>query len=264
MEELKSAFMVELTNKDIENYLKRNNMVIIPVGSCEQHGDHLPLGTDVFIPNEIARRISKKMDALIAPPLYYTLSQGHKGASGLAYISARTLLSLAEDIGNSFLEVGFRRIFFLNGHWTNIGILTMACSEVSKNAPEDTQIYACTYWDTLPEDQLNDYLSLKVGLHANIGETSAVLAINSSLVDLNEAKEFWPKMPSFHGSPIAVLNAYFDAQEGSSWKTYKGGIFGNPKESSIEKGKKFLDQIEIAVLSFINEIEEMNRTLKIK
>ena len=264
MKELKSLFIVELTNKDIENYLKTNNMIIIPVGSCEQHGYHLPLGTDVFIPNEIARRVAKNKKALIAPPLYYTLSQGHKGASGLAYVSVRTFLSLAEDIGRSFLEAGFRRIFFLNGHYTNMGILTMACNEVSKDAPEDSQIYAVSYWDTLPEDQLNEYLSLNAGLHANVGETSAVLAINSSLVEMDKIKKFWPKFPNFHGSPGPVQNAFWECQVGSAYNCLKYGVWGNPEESSIEKGGKFLDQIETAVLNFIDEIEEMYKTLKIK
>ena len=261
MKELKSVFMAELTNKNIEEYLKKNNMILIPVGSFEQHGDHAPLGTDALIPNEIAKRIAIKKNALVAPPLYYTLSGGHRGASGLAYISVRTFLSLTEDICNSFLESGFHKIIFLNGHFTNMGTLTMACNEVSKHAPEYAQVYPISYWDALPENELNEYLSIDAGFHANVGETSIVMAIDPSLVDIKEAKEFWPKLPDFGGSLGPAFNAYFESRIGSAYKTLKYGIWGNPKESTIEKGKRFLDQIEIAVLRLINEIEEMYRTL---
>ncbi len=139
----------------------------------------------------------------------------------------------------------------------------MACNEVSKNAPANAQIYPISYWEALPEKQLDKYLSINVGLHANVGETSAIMAIDPSLVDLEKAKEFWPKLPKFKNSPVPALNAYFEAQFGSVYKTFKYGVWGNPKESSSQKGEEFLEQIEKALIITINEIEAMYRELKL-
>ena len=263
MKKKKSVFMSELSDYDIKEYLKRNRMILIPVGSLEQHGDHAPLGTDTFIPNEISKRVAIKKDVIVAPPINYSLSSSHKGASGLAYISSRTFLSLVEEICSSLIESGFQKIILVNGHYSNIGILTMACNEASKNASPDAQIYPISYWEALPEEQLNKYLSINVGLHANVGETSAIMAIDPSLVDLEKAKEFWPKLPKFKNSPVPALNAYFEAQFGSVYKTFKYGVWGNPKESSSQKGEEFLDQIEKALIITINEIEAMYRELKL-
>jgi creatinine amidohydrolase len=258
---LKTVFMAELTNQDIDEYLKEGNMVIIPVGSLEQHGAHAPLGTDVMIPREIARRVAIARNALVAPALNYGLSVAHQGFSGLATIGVRTLLSLAEDLCISFAKSGFRKIVFLNGHYTNSGTLTMACYEASGKIPEGTQAYQISYWEALPPDQLEEYISEKAGLHANIGETSAIMAIDPSLVDLSKAKVFWPDFPKFGASPGPALIAYFDTQVGANFQALPFGSWGDPTKSSVEKGKIFLDQIEKAVLRLMDEIDSIYERL---
>lgn len=254
--EPRSVFLAELTNQDVEDFLSSGgDMVIIPVGSLEQHGAHAPLSTDTMIPQEIARRVAVARNAFVAPAMSYGLSAAHEGFSGLAHVAARTFLALAEDLCLSFAGAGFRKIVFINGHYTNTGPLTMACYGVSKKLPEGTQAYQITYWEALPQDQLEDYLSLKVGLHANIGETSAVMAIDPSLVDLDKARDFWPNFPDFGASPSPALTAYFETQVGANFQALPFGTWGEPSKSSVEKGEEFLDQIEEAVLRLIEEIE---------
>ena len=259
---LKSVFLAELTNEDVEKYLRNKGMIIIPVGSIEQHGRHAPLGTDVIIPQEIAKRIAIKLNAIVAPPISYGLSAAHKGFSGLAYLSAKTFITVVEDLCKSLSSVGFKRIIFLNGHYTNTAALTLACYEISEKIPNKTQIYQITYWEALTAEKLNEYLSLKAGFHANVGETSVVMAIDPNLIDLSKATEFWPKFPKFGGNPSPALTAYFETQVGANFKALPGGVWGNPKNSTTKKGEKFLKEIENAVLRLINEIELVYKNLE--
>jgi creatinine amidohydrolase len=258
----KSVFLVELSNLDVEEFLMNGgDMVIIPVGALEQHGAHAPLSTDVLIPQEIARRVALSRNAVVAPPVNYGLSAAHKGFPGAAYISVNTFLGVVADLCRSFADAGFRKIVFINGHYTNTGPLTMACYDVSKELPEDTQAYQITYWEALPPEELEEYLSLKAGLHANIGETSAVMAINPSLVDLEKAQDYWPDFPDFEASPNPALTAYFETQVSANLQALPHGTWGEPSKSSVEKGEEFLQQIEKAVLRLIREVELMHSKL---
>lgn len=258
----RSVFLSELSNFDVEEFLKNGGeMVIIPVGSLEQHGAHAPLSTDTLIPQEIARRVALAHNALVAPPINYGLSAAHKGFVGAAHISVDTFLGFAIDLCRSFSDAGFSKIVFINGHYTNTGPLVMACYDVSKELPDGTQAYQITYWEALSTEDLEEYLSLKVGLHANIGETSAVMAIDPTLVDLDKAKDYWPPFPEFGASAYPALTAYFETQVSANLQALPYGTWGEPSKSSIEQGEIYLDQIEKAVLRLIQEIEQMHEKL---
>src|SRR6187551_1917487 len=109
-----TVFLGEMTNPEVEAFLKTHHTVIIPTGATEQHG---PLLTDVIIPNEIARRIAPTVGAVVAPTINYTLSYPHVGFTGLVHIRIPTFMALVEDLCASLASIGFRRIVFLNGHY---------------------------------------------------------------------------------------------------------------------------------------------------
>jgi creatinine amidohydrolase len=73
-----TVFLGELTNSELESWLEKSSTVIIPVGAVEQHGAHSAMLTDVIIPNEIARRVAPRLEALVAPPVSYALSWARK------------------------------------------------------------------------------------------------------------------------------------------------------------------------------------------
>ncbi|MFQ5425795.1 MAG: creatininase family protein, partial [Gaiellales bacterium] len=115
-----SVFLDELTDPEVAAYIRGYPaMVLIPTGSTEQHGAHGPLGTDVIIPREVCRRVAEVKSALVAPPVPYGLSSGHRGFKGLAYVNVDTYLKLIEDLTLSLAESGFRRIVFVNGHFVD-------------------------------------------------------------------------------------------------------------------------------------------------
>src|SRR5256714_2450705 len=182
-----TVFLGEMTNREIEAFLERHHTVIIPTGSTEQHGPHGPLATDVLIPQEIARRAAPQIGAVVAPPINYALSYPHVGFAGLVHIRIPTFMALIEDLCAAFANVGFKRIVFLNGHYDNTYAIAYGCAMASDRLAKDVKAFPINYWDGLTAAEAAEFSGLKNGLHANAAETSAILAINPDLVDLDRA-----------------------------------------------------------------------------
>lgn len=259
-----SVFMAELTLAQVEEHLERNNLILIPTGSTEQHGPHSPLSTDVIIPTEVCRRVAARLDALVAPALNYGISAGHRGFRALAYLTVPTFMSLVEDVTFSLAEAGWRRIVFVNGHYTNYFPVNMACMNVATRLPEGTRAWGVSYWESLPPEQLESYLSLSAGLHANIGETSAVMAVRPELVDLNAAVEEWPDFPDFQAPAFPSILAYFETNPGSVWRASRTGVWGDPRASSAELGEKFYSWIADAMVKLIRDVDESYERLNVR
>ena len=107
-----TVFLGEMTNLEVETFLKTHHTVIIPTGATEQHGPHAPLLTDVLIPQEIARRIAPTIGAVVAPPINYALSYPHVGFTGLVHIRIPTFMALIEDLVRVVRGVGVQADHF--------------------------------------------------------------------------------------------------------------------------------------------------------
>src|SRR4026209_484481 len=180
-----TVFLGEMTNPEVEGFLKTHHTVIVPTGATEQQGPHAPLLTDVIIPNEIARRIAPKFGALVAPPINYALSYPHVGFTGLVHIRIPTFIALVEDLCVAFANSGFKRIVFLNGHYDNTYAIAYACANAADKIGKDVKAFPMNYWDGFSAADASEFFPLKTGLHANAAETSAMLAINPALVDMD-------------------------------------------------------------------------------
>src|SRR5204862_1661088 len=107
----RSIFMPEMTNLQVREYLEAGgHTVIVPVGSTEDHGDHGPLWTDVYIPSEIAKRAAEELGALVGPPIPFGLAHDHRGAKGLVHVRLDTFVGLLRDVSTSLAEAGRKRI----------------------------------------------------------------------------------------------------------------------------------------------------------
>jgi creatinine amidohydrolase len=260
-----SVFMAELALPQVERYLDGGgDLVLVPTGSTEQHGPHAPLSTDVIIPTEVCRRLAARVGALVAPAVDYGISAGHRGFRGLAYLTAPTFMSVIEDLAFSLAEAGFRRIVFVNGHYTNYPPIITACMNVSTRLPEGTRAWGVSYWESLPPEELDQYLSLRSGLHANIGETSAVMAVRPELVDVAAAVEEWPDFPEFRAPSFPTILAYFETNPGSVWRAFRTGVWGDPRGSSAELGERFYSWIEDGMVKLLGDVDETYRRLNVR
>ena len=252
-----TVFLGEMTNPEVEAFLQRHQTVIVPTGATEQHGPHGPLATDVLIPTEIARRVAPEIGAVVAPPLSYALSYPHVGFTGLVHIRIPTFMALVEDLCASFAAVGFKRLVFLNGHYDNTYAIAYACANAAGRMGADVQAFPVNYWDALTEAEIGEFLGLTNGLHANLAETSAVMAINPDLVDLEKANAEFPPFPDFTVPTGPVHSAFFFSNPGSVFRATRSGTWGDARGSNAEAGERYL---QAGVRSTLALLENIDRT----
>ena len=253
-----TVFLGEMTNPEVEAFLEKHHTIIVPTGATEQHGPHAPLLTDVLIPQEIARRAAPRIGALVAPPINYTLSYPHVGFTGLVHIRIPTFMALIEDLCVAFADSGFTRIIFLNGHYDNTYAIAYACANAADKISKDVKAFPINYWDGLTAEEVAEFSTLKTGLHANAAETSAVLAINPDLVDMDRANAEFPPFPEFTVNNTGpVHTAFFFTSPGSVYWATKSGTWGDARTSTPELGERY---IEAGVRSTLLVLDNIERT----
>lgn len=249
-----TVFLGEMTDAEVEAFLKEHQTVIVPVGSTEQHGPHAPLATDVLIPHEVARRVAPRVGAVVAPSVNYALSYPHVGFTGVVHVQISTFMATIEDLCVGFAAMGFRRIVFLNGHYDNTYAIAYACASVAGRLPAGVRAFPVNYWDGMTPAEAAEYFDPSNGLHANRGETAAVLAINPDLVDMERANVEFPPFPDVT-SPAAVHTAFFFSAPGSVHRATRSGTWGDAREATPEFGERYLEVVTVATIRLLDDIE---------
>jgi creatinine amidohydrolase len=249
-----TVFLGEMTDPEVTAFLAEHDTVLVPTGSTEQHGPHGPLSTDSLVPREVAARVASRIDAVVAPTLHYSLSYPHVGFAGMVHIRIPTFMALIEDVAVSLASVGFRRIVFLNGHYDNTYAIAYACANGAERMPADARAFPINYWDGLTPEEAAEYMDASTGLHANRAETSAVLAIDPNLVDMDAANAEFPPFPETT-SPAPVHTAFFFTTPGSVHRASSSGTWGDARESSAEFGERYLGVATDATIRMLDDID---------
>ena len=218
----------ENSMKEAEKSSKAGTVVIVPVGSVEEHGDHLPLCTDSLQPEYVALEVAKKTKCLVAPPLRYGVCNSTCNFPGTISIGFESLHSIMRDILEELVRNGFSRILVLSGHagQLHMAALRLAAQEVVWNhkkgsSAKNPRIMVCSDYDFAYELR-GKYFSENDG-HAGTIETSRVMDIRPDLIKAKGVKSF-PKMPRFE--VVADPERYFPS-----------GVMGDPTVASAEKGR---------------------------
>jgi creatinine amidohydrolase len=249
-----TVFLGEMTDPEVRAALARTQTIIIPTGSTEQHGPHGPLLTDAIIPNEVARRVAERTGALVGPAINYSLSYPHVGFTGVVHIRIATFMSLIEDLCASYAAIGFTRIVFLNGHYDNTYAIAYACAAAAERMPADTRAFPVNYWDGMTAEESGEFFGPTTGLHANRGETSAVMAIDPRLVDLDAANAELPPFPEVTNQ-APVHTAFFFSSPGSVYRASVSGTWGDARDASAEYGERYLSVVTDATTRLLDDIE---------
>ena len=253
-----TVFLGEMTDPEVEAFLAEHQTVIVPVGSTEQHGPHAPLLTDVIVPQEIARRVAPVVGAVVAPTVNYGLSYPHVGFTGVVHVRIPTFMALIEDLSVSLSAIGFRRIVFLNGHYDNTYAIAYACANAAERMAAGTRAFPINYWDGMTPTEAAEFFDPSNGLHANRGETSAVLAIRPELVDMDRANAEMPPFPDVT-SPAPVHTAFFFSAPGSVHRATRSGTWGDARGASPEFGERYL---QVVVNSTVRILDDIERTFE--
>jgi creatinine amidohydrolase len=249
-----TVFLGEMTNPEVEAFLRLHQTVIVPVGSTEQHGPHGPLLTDALVPTEVARRVASQIGALVAPTINYSLSYPHAGFVGVVHIRIATFMALIEDVAVGLATAGFRKIVFLNGHYDNTYAIAYACANAASRLPAGAVAYPVNYWDGMSADEAAEFFGPTSGLHANRGETSAVMAINPDLVDMDAANAEMPPFPEVTNS-APVHTAFFFSAPGSVHRATHSGTWGDARDSTAEFGERYLEVVTASTVRLLDDIE---------
>ncbi|HEY6536898.1 MAG TPA: creatininase family protein [Candidatus Nitrosocosmicus sp.] len=222
---------------------KRFDTAIIPLGSLEQHGHHLPFSTDTVIVEHISKIISQKIDVFLVPPIYFGVSFEHEPFFNIS-INHDILLNFISDICVSLFKQGINRIFVINGHHGNIGILQYIGQHLSiQRAIKEKFFYFINYWELL--DSTFD--------HAGEVETSLMLSIRPDLVKMDLLKKGLELSDNKNikliknGMNMSINNP------GGFIKFTKNGIWGNPFNSSSDDGKNLTLNIIEKIISLISD-----------
>jgi len=259
----KALILQEMTWTDVRDYMKTSDMVIIPLGSTEQHGPHMPLGTDYYEALGVAKMISARTGVLIAPLLLMGYSEYHSGFQGTLSLKPETFEQVLFESTQMLMKYGFRRFMFFNYHGGN-GIVQ---SRVIHRINHGTQAVAVAIGIGSPF-AVESKEEAPFDWHAGIGETSLMLFLKPELVKMERAEKpkmrFTPEMEELKllGEKDPALLAVWQSLFAVPVETRKGGAshelssngvwsMGDPRKATEEIGKREAEGMAARAVRFI-------------
>jgi creatinine amidohydrolase len=212
---------------DLRKIIKKQKAVIIPVGSIEQHGPHLPVSTDSDIVYEVARRVSEKCNFLLLPTISYGVSFEHAPFFNLS-LKRQTLERLLIDICLSLSSNDINSIFILNGHHGNQKALENLSKKINRLSKKKVRVFVFSYWHFIKHEFD----------HAGFVETSLMLAISKKVKMKRSQKGLITKNLSKREKSRLAKRA-----SKSFPSVTRNGVWGDPTKSTAKDGKKFLAEI---------------------
>ncbi len=225
-----------------KNYTK----AILAVGSTEYHGEHLPYGTDTLVSEHLSKEVSNQVEGmLMLPPLPIGMSHHYSSFPVAITLSTETLMRVLTDVYESLRKHGINRLLVINGHDGNIPAIEATSNEYRTAHPKFKIAVLDTWWVTAGELLPPGTFKVWDGLgHGGEGETSMMLQVNPSLVDMRYAKGVVPDLP-----PHVKVKWTFD-------ELTPYGVTGAPEEASTEKGKMMSDALVEHLVEFIAWMDE--------
>ncbi|WP_369046645.1 creatininase [Sinomonas sp. P10A9] len=210
-----SVFMEEIDAFTYREAVAGGAPIIIPVGSVEQHGPHLPLNTDVLLSKAMSEQLARSLNGLVAAPIVYGYksqqrSGGGNHLGGTTSLDATTLISIARTLVLEFARHGASRIIFLNGHYENYQFLyegaEQATSELAARG-QDVSAVLVSYWDFVDQETIDEiYQGAFPGWdveHGGVLETSLMLHLHPELVRLDKVMDLPPALlPRYDVLPV--------------------------------------------------------------
>ncbi|MDP2727068.1 MAG: creatininase family protein, partial [Dehalococcoidia bacterium] len=188
-----------MTWAEVDDYLKKDDRIILPTASCEEHGRHMPLGNDSITAYTIAGMLGERANVLVAPPMAYGMSMPLIDFPGTLSLQASTFQAAVMDILYCLYRQGFRRVFVVNGHGENSPCLEAIVPQALSNFP-GLQIKIRT-WFTHPKvvAMVEESFTRPDG-HAGANETSVCLYLRPDLVKMELAEGVPPvRQAIFYG-----------------------------------------------------------------
>lgn len=262
----KGFFLERLTWPQAQAAFRQTSFVVIPTGSTEQHGPHLPLGTDFMAARELAARVAERSEVIVIPTLPIGFAKYHNVFPGTLSISDATLGQMLIEICEDLLLHGASHILFINGHGGNMGAIRRCGDWLRRyNIP----MAAVPWWEMT---HLVNPEWRAIG-HADYIETAAMLAIDPALINLEKAKNIPNKqltpellvsslnIARFRDVDITINTVVSDVNAAGNMLEY--GMTGakdysiSPTAATAEMGAQILDGLADYLAAFIGEFRKV-------
>lgn len=226
-------------------------ILVLPVGSVEQHGPHLPLTVDVEIPVRIATRVVETIKGFVAPAISYGArslpqSGGSSDIPGTIRVRGAVLTEYLKDVVAGYSSMGFRSIVILNGHYENESFLFEALELCRQEGNfEGARIVALSWWSLVPQTLLDKLFGDRFmgwhAEHASACETSLMLHLRKDLVGPARVDNVTPPRAGIYTFPVEAS------------KISNRGVLGNTSSSSAEIGEALFEEICAQLAAVIRE-----------
>ena len=242
------SILMEMNGEQYINSAQKYDKVILPVGSCESHGYHLPHGTDTFAADKLSRLVAERVPGLLVlPPVNVGLSHHYDAFPFTLSLQPQTLIQVLQDILESVIKNGVKRIFIMNGHDGNIEPIELAARTAKVKHPEVFIASLDAWWVAgcrlLPPGTFEVWDGLG---HAGEGETSLALSLFPEFVNMEAARGVTPDLP-------LNVNIKWLFEELTDV-----GATGDPTKAEKHKGDMMRDALVAEIVSFFQDMEAKN------
>ncbi len=219
---------------------------VLPLGSTEWHGEHLPFGTDALVAQSLAEAVAGRVDGmLLLPTMPYGMSEHYAKFPATLTLSGETLIRVVSEVIDSIHSHGINRLLVINGHDGNIAPIEISTREYRVAHPDMKIAILEAWWVTagklLPQGTFEVWDGLG---HGGEGETSMMLRVAPSLVNMSKARGVVPSLP-----PEVQYQWLFD-------EITPYGVTGDPTKATSEKGILMWNALVDHLVSFVNNMDK--------
>lgn len=233
----------DVTMAEFKKGLKKTKTLIVPYGTVEAHGLHLPLNTDTLIIEEVLKRASGRINAFIAPCVNYGVCTSTGLHPGTVGITPETLRRVTVDVVKDAYKKGLRNFMLVSGHGGGLHVSAMKeAAEGLVNELKGIRMAAFSIYDAMGKE-LRELSETQNDSHAGEMETSAVLYLSPKLVK-GRSKEEYPNLPK----PFIVRDKK---------KYWPGAVWGNPKKATREKGEQLISIMTDKIVMLARRFEKV-------
>jgi creatinine amidohydrolase/Fe(II)-dependent formamide hydrolase-like protein len=251
--DLADILVAHLTWEEARDRFRAAEIALLPVGSTEQHGPHLPLDTDSFdaeyLAIEAAQRVSRPRP-LVLPTIPYGVAYHHMDFPGTLAVSPDVLSRLVVEVGMAAARHGITKLVIVNGHGGNVPALRYAAQIVNR----DARIFTCVDSGETSDAEVQELIETPNDVHSGESETSTSLATRPHLVRIDRMRR---SVPSF-------ASRYLDFTERNSVEWYgrtagfsESGVLGDPTRASREKGEKLWAIMIHHMVAFLEDLKRL-------
>ncbi|HLR69729.1 MAG TPA: creatininase family protein [Virgibacillus sp.] len=230
--------VLNMTRDEVAAAVEKYPVAILPLGATEQHGNHMPLGVDVYLAEGISRKLSERTGALLLPSMPFGYSWVWRDIPGTVSLQQHNVENVIKDVAHSVSRYGIELLVLVNGHDANNASMKYATRELMDEL-EMPVIYL--FYPNFESIRIQYCDSPTWGgmIHAGEFETSLMLALNPELVNMEKSIREYPERPSLYGKSTISLGNLSES-----------GVFGDATLATKEKGEQMLEK-------YLNEMKNL-------